>query len=59
MFLSQDQAGGLGLLLNSTKKRFPYQVTPYIRLLGSLCTSEESADMVCVILQMLLKTGFS
>ncbi|XP_057314860.1 nucleoporin NUP188-like [Hydractinia symbiolongicarpus] len=51
VFLSQDQAGGLGLLLNSTKKRFPYQVTPYIRLLASLCTSEESADMVFEMLE--------
>ena len=46
LFLMEDQAGGIGMLLKSTKKDFPFSVLPYIQLLKSLCTDADSADIV-------------
>ena len=46
LFLMEDQSGGIGMLLKSTKKHFPFMVLPYVQLLKSLCTDADSADIV-------------
>ena len=42
----EDQSGGIGMLLKSTKKHFPFMALPYLQLLKSLCTDADSADIV-------------
>ena len=46
LFLMEDQSGGIGILLKSTKKYFPFMALPYLQLLKSLCTDADSDDIV-------------
>ena len=46
VFWTQDQGGGVALLVNAAKARFPSMVCPYIDLLTNLCTAKEIADYV-------------
>ena len=46
VFMTEDQLGGIGMLVNSAKKRFPYMICPYLHLLSSVCSDKDCSDMV-------------
>ena len=52
VFWTQDQGGGVALLLNVAKKRFPSLICPYVDMLANLCTAQEIADYVSLRLNI-------
>ena len=46
VFLTQDHGGGVSLLLQGARARYPAMVCPYLDMLCSMCTSQQIADCV-------------